>query len=275
MFARLTELNNGQPVRLDPNTPQLERICRMEKAIQVLEARKQKEEEEEAEKVKAKIGELQTSLQSMTTEKEKQRETNRRTMKLELDTLKESMAKMQTEASPAAAPQSAAAVDAMQAKMNRLEAALRLLNDERKTNVEDKDTLLLKRKLALFEQKFADLEAQKSVKASESEADALRDKLLMMEEKLAKMERRKSMSMTTMMQEKMNQVEKQLEMMRQQKGSGTPSLLVPSRPALPLCSPSPSPLIPFFLPYHSSCPSRRALRPLSLYPLQLYLINFA
>lgn len=51
MLARLTELNNGNPVRLDPKTPQLERIVRMEKAIQVLEARKQKEEEEEAAKV--------------------------------------------------------------------------------------------------------------------------------------------------------------------------------------------------------------------------------
>jgi len=221
MYARLTELNNGNPVRLDPNTPQLERICRMEKAIQVLEARKAKEEEEEAEKVKAKVAELQSSLQNMTQEKEKQRETNRRTMKLELDTLKESMAKMQqAEPTAAASQQTGAAADAMQAKMNRLEAALRLLNEERKNNVEDKDTLLLKRKLALFEQKFQDLEAQKSVKASESEADALRDKLLMMEEKLSKMEKRKSMSMTTMMQEKMAQVEKQLEMMRSQKGGG-------------------------------------------------------
>jgi len=220
MYARLTELNNGNPVRLDPNTPQLERICRMEKAIQVLEARKAKEEEEEAEKVKAKVAELQTSLQTMTAEKEKQRETNRRTMKLELDTLKESMSKMQhnEHASGAGSQQSNAAAEAMSAKMNRLEAALRLLNEERKNNVEDKDTVLLKRKLALFEQKFQDLEAQKSVKASESEADALRDKLLMMEEKLSKMEKRKSMSMTTMMQEKMAQVEKQLEMMRSQKG---------------------------------------------------------
>jgi len=39
--------------------------------------------------------------------------------------------------------------------MNRLETALRLMNDERgKPPNQDKDTLLLRRKLALFEQKF-------------------------------------------------------------------------------------------------------------------------
>lgn len=119
--------------------------------------------------------------------------------------------------------------NAMAAKMNRLEAALRLMNEERKNKVEDKETLLLKRyslscsfplsnssKLALFEQKFKDLEGQKVVSQSAQEADGMRDKVLLLEEKLRKMERRKSMSMTQMMQDKMIQMEKELAMVRNQ-----------------------------------------------------------
>lgn len=221
MMARLTELNNGKPVKMDPKVAPLEKIARMEKAIQVLEARKEKEEEEEAAKVKEKIGELQSTLVETQKKKEEQRETNRRTMQLELSNLRESMAKMQQEqnATTAAAAQSAnKEVGEMAAKMNRLEAALRMMNEERKKGVEDKETILLKRKLALFEQKFKDLEAQKTVDAKAQEADGLRDKLLLMEDKLQKMERRKSMSMTMMMKEKMEQVEKQLEMLRAQGG---------------------------------------------------------
>lgn len=91
MIARLTELNNGTPVKLDPRTPPLEKIVRMEKAIQVLEMRKKKEEEAEAAKVQQKISELQTSIVQTQEKKEKERETNRRTMKLELANLRESM----------------------------------------------------------------------------------------------------------------------------------------------------------------------------------------
>src|SRR5689334_13034926 len=43
----------------------------------------------------------------------------------------------------------------------------------------------------------------------------MKDKLLLMEEKLAKMERRKSVSITMMMQQKMQEVEQQLASLRQ------------------------------------------------------------
>eukprot|EP01128_Nolandella_sp_AFSM9_P010374 TRINITY_DN7155_c0_g1_i1.p1 TRINITY_DN7155_c0_g1~~TRINITY_DN7155_c0_g1_i1.p1 ORF type:complete len:856 (+),score=293.05 TRINITY_DN7155_c0_g1_i1:43-2568(+) len=220
MIARLTELNNGTPVKLDPRTPPLAKIVRMEKAIQVLEARKKKEEEIEAAKVQDKIKELQSSIVHTEQKKEKERETNRRTMKLELANIQEAMQKMQQQQDLSKNSAAASQASAMSAKMNRLEAALRLMNEERKTKVDDKETLLLKRKLALFEQKFKDLESQKTMSKSAQEADGMRDKVLLMEEKLRKMERRKSMSMTQMMQEKMNQVEKQLEMLRNQRGDG-------------------------------------------------------
>lgn len=64
---------------------------RMEKAIQVLEARKKKEEQAEAQKVQEKIAELQTTIVKTQEKKDKERETNRRTMKLELSNLREAM----------------------------------------------------------------------------------------------------------------------------------------------------------------------------------------
>jgi len=64
------------------------------------------------------------------------------------------------------------------------------MKKERK-KVEDKETLLLKRKLALFEQKFKEMEETKKVQQSEQESNELRDKLLLMEDKLTKMEKRK------------------------------------------------------------------------------------
>lgn len=106
--------------------------------------------------------------------------------------------------------------------MARLEAALRLMNEERKNKVEDKETILLKRKLALFEQKFKEVEESKKVKETEKESNELRDKLLLMEDKLSKMEKRKSMSMTMAIQQKMEGVEKQLAMLRSESGKGHP-----------------------------------------------------
>jgi len=108
----------------------------------------------------------------------------------------------------------------LSSKMNRLEAALRLMNEERKKGtVEDKDTLLLKRKLSLFEQKFQEMEAEKKMREEAEQGNTLRDKLLLMEDKLIKMEKRKSTSMTLQMQQKMEQVEKQLSMLRNERGS--------------------------------------------------------
>src|SRR3546814_11179562 len=94
MLARLTELNNGQPVRVDLKTPPLERICRVEKAIQVLEARKATEEEEEAARLKQKMAELQSSLATTTAKKKEQREHNRRTLTFEIDQLRIPLATM-------------------------------------------------------------------------------------------------------------------------------------------------------------------------------------
>jgi len=118
--------------------------------------------------------------------------------------------------------ESAAATEAknLGAKMNRLEAALRLMNEERKKGpVEDKDTLLLKRKLVLFEQKMQEMEAEKKMREEQEQGNSLRDKLLLMEDKLAKMEKRKSTSMSLQMQQKMDQVEKQLTMLRNERGA--------------------------------------------------------
>jgi len=108
---------------------------------------------------------------------------------------------------------------AMAQKMARLEAALRLMNEERKKGQsDDKETLLLKKKLALFEQKFKDMEDSKKLNVGEEENNVLRDKLSIMEDKLEKMERRKSMSMSTMLQQKMDGVEKQLGLLRTKQG---------------------------------------------------------
>jgi len=44
MLTSVTQLNNNQPPRLDQSVPQLQRICRLEKAIQVLSIRKVEEQ---------------------------------------------------------------------------------------------------------------------------------------------------------------------------------------------------------------------------------------
>jgi hypothetical protein len=94
------------------------------------------------------------------------------------------------------------------------------MNEERrKPPTEDKDTLLLRRKLVLFEQKFQEMEAEKKIREEQDQGNTLRDKLLLMEDKLAKMEKRKSTSMTLQMQTKMDQVEKQLSMLRNERGT--------------------------------------------------------
>jgi hypothetical protein len=62
------------------------------------------------------------------------------------------------------------------------------------------------------------MEEEKKMKGSEEENNVLKDKLAIMEDKLEKMERRKSMSMTTMLQQKMDGVEKQLGMLRTKQG---------------------------------------------------------
>jgi hypothetical protein len=94
------------------------------------------------------------------------------------------------------------------------------MNEERKKGVEDKETIMLKKKLALFEAKLTEVAEQKKLVAAEDQGSALKEKLLLMEEKLQKMERRKSVSITMMMQQKMQEVEAQLQTLRVQGGGG-------------------------------------------------------
>jgi len=61
---------------------------------------------------------------------------------------------------------------------------------------------------------------KKKIREEQDQGNSLRDKLLLMEDKLAKMEKRKSTSMTLQMQQKMEQVEKQLSMLRNERASG-------------------------------------------------------
>uniref|UniRef100_A0A6B2KYL2 Uncharacterized protein n=1 Tax=Arcella intermedia TaxID=1963864 RepID=A0A6B2KYL2_9EUKA len=222
MERRLLELSGGKVVNLEqfgPTSSAIEKIICLEKALSSIESRKNKEEEEEKKRVQNKITELEQSLRSLESQKQQQREQNRRTMKLEIANLKEMMEKVQKDKNNETQAQTEA--KALATKMSRLEQALRLMNDERKKgSVEDKDTLLLKRKLALFEQKLQEMEAEKKMKEEQDQGGALRDKLLIMEDKLAKMEKRKSVSMSLQMQQKMEAVEKQLAILRNERGGG-------------------------------------------------------
>jgi hypothetical protein len=221
MEQKIVELG-GKQLNTDSgnanNNSLMDKILGLEKTLSTLETRKTQEEEEEKKRVQNKISELERSLKALEVQKTQQREQNRRTMKLEIANLKEMMAKVQKEKDD----ESAAANESktLGAKMNRLEAALRLMNEDRKKGaVEDKDTLLLRRKLALFEQKLQEMEAEKKMREEQDQGNTLRDKLLLMEDKLAKMEKRKSTSMSLQMQQKMEQVEKQLTMLRNERGA--------------------------------------------------------
>jgi hypothetical protein len=164
MEQKIVELNGGRQVNFDSlnsnnSVSLLDKIMNLEKALSTLESRKSIEEEEEKKRVQNKISELERSLKALETQKLQQREQSRRTMKLEIANLKDMMTKVQKEKED----ENAAANEAksLGAKMNRLEAALRLMNEDRKKVTDDKETLLLRRKLALFEQKFQDMEAEK------------------------------------------------------------------------------------------------------------------
>jgi len=165
MENRIVELNGGKQINFDSlassNASMMDKILSLERALSTLETRKSQEDEEEKKRVQNKISELERSLRALEAQKAQQREQSRRTMKLEIANLKEMMVKVQKEKDD----ETAAATEnkALGAKMNRLEAALRLMNEDRKkgTGAEDKDTLLLRRKLALFEQKLQEMEAEK------------------------------------------------------------------------------------------------------------------
>jgi len=220
MEQRVTELG-GQ--KMDNSGPLMDRIMTLEKTLSNLEAKKSKEEEEEKLRVQTKIAELESSLKNLQASKVEQREKNRQTMKLEIDSLKEMMAKVQQENNDAAANNA----QVMGSKVARLEAALRLLNEERKkgSDSDDKDSLLLKRKLGLFEQKLKEMEAEKKLREEADNSDALKEKLSLMEDKLAKMEKRKSSSMTQDLQNKMETAEKQLSLLRTERTNGHPDAI--------------------------------------------------
>jgi len=95
MEAKLFELNGGNPM----NVPGLgfAKIKNMERILQQIESRAEREQEEEAEKVKAKISELSKSLTTLQAKKDTERETNRRTMTIEINNLREQMAKAAVE----------------------------------------------------------------------------------------------------------------------------------------------------------------------------------
>lgn len=239
MERKLAELN-GAPIRVAGTG--FKKIKEMERQLQILETRADKAQEDEAEKVKAKITELSKTLANVQQKKEAEREQNRRTMTIEINNLRgnssnqflcfgffslndtnisclEQMQKAATEPSG----DSAKLIEEnkrMAQKMARLEAALRQMNDERKKGVDDNDTAMLKKKLTLFESRMKQLEEEKKLKESEEHTDTMRDKLLLMEEKLAKMERRKSVSITMMMQQKMQQVEEELSRLKSTGGGG-------------------------------------------------------
>jgi len=221
MEAKLTEKNNGMPFPVAGTG--FTKIKNMERQLQIFEAKAEKDQEDEAEKVKAKITELTKTLASVQQKKETEREQNRRTMTMEINNLRE---QMQKAAAAESQMDNARMMDEnkkMAQKMARLEAALRQMNEERKKGVEDSDSAMLKKKLALFEARMKQLEEEKKIKESEEHNDVMRDKLLLMEEKLAKMEKRKSVSITMMMQQKMQQVEEQLSTLRNTGGGGSSS----------------------------------------------------
>eukprot|EP01124_Arcella_intermedia_P030078 TRINITY_DN6500_c0_g1_i2.p1 TRINITY_DN6500_c0_g1~~TRINITY_DN6500_c0_g1_i2.p1 ORF type:complete len:947 (-),score=247.18 TRINITY_DN6500_c0_g1_i2:91-2931(-) len=214
MEKRVLELNGKIPEM--GNMSIMDKISTLEKILSVLEIQRAKQEEEEKLRVQKKIVELESSLKTLEAQKTQQRESKRETMKIEIDKLKEMMATVQAQQNPTA---DVASKD-MASKMARMEAALRLMNEEKKKETEDKETVLLKRKLQLFEQKLREMEDEKKLRDEADNSQALREKLLAMEDKLSKMERRKSVSMTQEMQVKMEAVEKQMQMLRAEKSNG-------------------------------------------------------
>jgi Skp family chaperone for outer membrane proteins len=86
METRIAELNSGRPVSVAGQG--VERIRNMEPILAKLEAEQEKAAEQEEEKVKAKVGELQTSLRALQEKKEAEIANKRKTMSLELNNLR-------------------------------------------------------------------------------------------------------------------------------------------------------------------------------------------
>jgi len=166
MENKLAERNGGRPFPVPGSG--FTKIKHMERQLQVFEAKQDKDQEEEAEKVKAKIADLSKSLSHLQHKKDQEREANRRTMTMEINNLREQMQKVASE------PQTdnARIVEEnkkMAQKMMRLEAALRQMNEEKQKGVEDNDSAMLKKKLALFEARMKQLEEEKKIRESEEQ----------------------------------------------------------------------------------------------------------
>lgn len=86
MEQRITEMNNGRPISVAGTG--IHKIRNMEPILAKLEADNEKAAEQEEEKVKAKVGELQTSLRQLQQKKEAEIANKRKTMSLELNNLR-------------------------------------------------------------------------------------------------------------------------------------------------------------------------------------------
>lgn len=80
------ELNGGRPISVAGSGVQ--KIKHLEPILAQLEADKEKEAEQEEEKVRNKVGELQSSLRQMQQKKEADIANKRKTMSLELNNLR-------------------------------------------------------------------------------------------------------------------------------------------------------------------------------------------
>uniref|UniRef100_A0A6B2L043 Uncharacterized protein n=1 Tax=Arcella intermedia TaxID=1963864 RepID=A0A6B2L043_9EUKA len=174
------------------------------------EEMERKNMEEERKRFDKKIAELEALLRRKEEEAVAQKESNKRALKSEIERLRVEIDNARDD------PERAKALLSKQA---RVEAALRLMLEERKkVPSDDKETILLKRKLQLFEDKRKSLEEESKMKANAADSAALREKLILMEDKLAKMEKRKSTSMTQQINAKMEAVSKQLDLLKGEKG---------------------------------------------------------
>jgi len=150
MEHSIVELNGGHKINfeafLSAHNTIIEKIISLECTLTALENRKSKEEQQEKKNVIQK-----NFVDDFESKKVLTLEQNLRTMNLEIANLREIMAKDND-------PQT---TKGLTAKLSCLEAALRLMYEERKKEmIEDKDTLLI-RKLALFDQMLLERDEEK------------------------------------------------------------------------------------------------------------------
>jgi hypothetical protein len=116
----------------------------------------------------------------------------------------------------------------MEKKLSRLESSLRLTNEERKKGPQlSLKEEHLKSQLNSFEIRLTDIETKEKIKEEERQQNVLRDKLILMEDKLSKMEKRKSTSLTLQFQQKMEQIDKQLNLLHTESNNNNNSEIQP------------------------------------------------